>query len=94
MAARSREAIISEILNICMESVCKTGIVTRANLNFKTVGPYLDLLVRNGLIDIIQESNTMYKTTPKGAQLRENFRLIQNGLSIETNLANGIKANQ
>lgn len=94
MAKRSREAIISEILDICMEGVSKTGIVLRANLNFNMVGPYLDLLMRNGLIDIMQESNPMFKTTQKGARLRANFKPIQNGLSIETNHANGIETNQ
>ncbi len=49
---RSRDMIISKILNICIDGASKTKIVYQANLNFKTIKPYLDLLTRTGLIDI------------------------------------------
>lgn len=88
---RSRDVIISQILDICMEGASKTCIVYRANMNFKTVRPYIDLLAKNGLIDIRQESNTIYKTTKKGVGLRESFKQIQRGLAVESNLAAGIE---
>lgn len=43
---RSRQEIISQILEICTKGASKTKIVYQANLNFKTVNPYLELLIR------------------------------------------------
>jgi hypothetical protein len=42
---RSRQEIITQILEICMNGASKTKIVYQANLNFKMVNPYLDLLI-------------------------------------------------
>lgn len=49
---RSKHAIVSEILGICMSGASKTRIVYQANLNFRTVNPYIDLLIKNNLIQI------------------------------------------
>ena len=49
---RSRNEIISQILEICKKGASKTKIVYQANLNFSTVNPYLDLLIKNDLIQI------------------------------------------
>lgn len=49
---RNREEIISQILNICKDGAIKTHVVYQANLNFKTVEPYLDLLVKNNLLEV------------------------------------------
>ena len=38
---RSRDLIISQILFICAKGANKTRIVYQANLNFRTVDPYL-----------------------------------------------------
>ena len=46
---RSREAIITEILEVCEEGATKTRIVYQVNLNFHTVIPYLDLLIKKKL---------------------------------------------
>jgi predicted transcriptional regulator len=74
---RSRESIISEILDICAEGACKTRIVYQANLNFRTVGPYLELLKTNGLIDTMQDSPRKYETTTRGLELLGYFKNIQ-----------------
>ncbi len=78
---RSRDAIIARILNICINGASKTRIVYQANLNFRTVNPYLDLLTKNGLIDVKTEQTVIYKTTPKGLDLLDNFRQIESELS-------------
>jgi predicted transcriptional regulator len=44
---RSRDLIISQILYICTHGANKTRIVYQANLNFRTVDPYLKLLMLN-----------------------------------------------
>jgi predicted transcriptional regulator len=79
---RSRDMIISQILDICIDGASKTKIVYQANLNFRTINPYLDLLTKNGLINVKKEQTIVYKTTPRGLNLLDNFKQIQNELSI------------
>jgi predicted transcriptional regulator len=79
---RSRDVIISKILDICREGAHKTKIVYQANLNFRTVNPYIDLLTKNGLIDAKTDSKiVVYETTAKGLKILDNFKQIQNDLS-------------
>ncbi len=78
---RSRYIIISQILKICIGGASKTKIVYQANLNFKTVKPYIDLLINNGLLNIKQEATIIYETTEKGIQLIEKFNKINSELS-------------
>ena len=73
---RSKYVIVSQILNICKGGANKTKIVYQANLNFRTVLPYIDLLIKNGLLEVKQEKNVSYETTDKGISLLENFELI------------------
>ncbi|MDD1736625.1 MAG: winged helix-turn-helix domain-containing protein, partial [Methanothrix sp.] len=44
---RSRHEILSKILKICLNGASKTRIVYQANLNFRTVNPYLQTLIKN-----------------------------------------------
>jgi predicted transcriptional regulator len=81
MVKRSRDMIISQILGICSNGASKTRIVYQANLNFRTVNPYIDLLTKNGLIDVKKGPTVLYETTQKGVELLENFKQIQNELS-------------
>ena len=73
---RSKYVIISQILNICKDGANKTKIVYQANLNFRTVLPYIDLLIKNGLLEVKQGRNVSYETTDKGISLLDNFELI------------------
>lgn len=68
---RNREEIISQILSICKDGAIKTRVVYQANLNFKTVEPYLELLVRNNLLRVQNEKRRLYETTKKGENLLE-----------------------
>ncbi len=77
---RSRHIIISQILNICVSGASKTRIVYQANLNFRTINPYIDLLTKNGLISIKQGETILYETTERGKELLESFKQIQNEL--------------
>ncbi len=79
---RSRDIIISQILDICIDGASKTKIVYQANLNFRTINPYLELLMKNGLINVKKEQTIIYKTTPRGLSLLDNFKQIQSELSI------------
>ena len=78
---RSRDTIISQILDICVNGASKTRVVYQANLNFRTINPYLELLIRNSLIDVKKEQTLIYKTTPKGLALLDNFKHINSELS-------------
>ena len=69
MARRDRMEIMVSILNTCSRGANKTRIVYQANLNFRTVNPYLDLLEENGLIQVTGNENKLYKTTSKGLEL-------------------------
>jgi len=75
---RSNDVIVSQILKICIHGASKTRIVYQANMNFMTVGPYLDNLIKSGCIESIHEgSRIIYKTTPKGMDLKERFERFQ-----------------
>jgi predicted transcriptional regulator len=77
---RSRQEIISQILEICMDGASKTKIVYQVNLNFKTVNPYLDLLIKNDLIQVNEGRAILYETTPKGLRLLESIKQIHDKL--------------
>jgi predicted transcriptional regulator len=66
---RNREEIISQILHVCKDGAIKTRVVYQTNLNFKTVEPYLDLLIRNNLLEVQNGEKKMYETTQKGENL-------------------------
>ncbi len=78
---RSKNLIISEILNICVDGASKARIVSKANLNFKIVDPYLELLEKNNLIKIKPGRETAYEITDKGRVLLESYNRIRNELS-------------
>jgi len=76
---RSRHEILSKILKICLNGASKTRIVYQANLNFRTVNPYLQTLIKNNLIETCQgeqREHVMYKTTSEGANLQETMTQV------------------
>jgi predicted transcriptional regulator len=77
---RSQHDIILKILDICKSDTSKTRIVISANLNFKTVNSYLDLLIKNDLLQSKREKTILYKTTNKGTDLLYRFKKIQSQL--------------
>ena len=70
---RSRQRIIYEILQICRNGVNKTAIVYQANINFRSVKSYLQVLIENHLIDANQGE---YQTTLKGISLLESINQV------------------
>lgn len=80
---RSRDAIISKILDVCTDGAHKTRIVYQANLNFRTVNPYLELLTKSGMMITQEDRNLiLYQTTARGLALLDNYRQFQYGLSL------------
>ena len=78
---RNRNEIISEILKICITGASKTCVVYQANLNFRTLDPYLQLLIKNDLIRVNQGRHILYETTEKGKCLMETINQVHNTLS-------------
>jgi len=78
---RSKYQIISQILDICVGGACKTKIVYQANLNFRTINPYIDLLTKNGLIKASMGRNISYETTNRGMKLIDDFKQMNSKLS-------------
>jgi predicted transcriptional regulator len=66
---RSRHTIILQILTLCKNGASKTRIVYQGNLNFKTGNFYINILMKNGLINIEDGSPQKYQTTSKGVNL-------------------------
>lgn len=80
---RSKDRIILEILSICAEGENITRIVYRANTNFTTIRAYLDMLIKNGLIEPLQlGSPVLYKTTQKGIQVRNRLKMLHDELEV------------
>ena len=78
---RNRNEIVSEILNICSKGASKTRVVYQANLNFRTVDPYLQLLIKNDLIEVRPGRHVLYETTEKGLNLMKTINQVHNALS-------------
>lgn len=74
---RSREIIIEGILETCKEPATKTRVVYQANLNFRTVKPYLDLLIKSGLLEASREKISTYKTTEKGMNVLGHLKALR-----------------
>ena len=73
---RTKEEIIVSILETCLTGANKTIIVYKSNLNFATIVPYLDSLIKNGFITTIEGAHTKYETTDKGKDLLSGLREI------------------
>jgi predicted transcriptional regulator len=73
---RSRDRIILEVLNICIDPENITRIVYKANTNFTTVKAYMDFLIKNGLIESIDGTPMLYKTTKKGLITRNRLKRL------------------
>jgi predicted transcriptional regulator len=76
-----RIKIILDILDICNSGANKTKIVYQANLNFKMVNVYIDILMNEGLLHPQDASNgKIFLTTIRGKELLKNVRQIYDRL--------------
>jgi predicted transcriptional regulator len=78
MPKRSKDQIIANILSACLGAGAnKTRIVYQVNMNFHTINPHLDLLIEKALLDVVQGSPVLYKTTHRGEKALESLRQIE-----------------
>ena len=80
---RRKDEIISQILITCLDGASKTRIVYNVNLNFRTINPYLQNLLANGLLEAIDGHLVLYKTTEKGAQVLDYMKKIDSLMPIK-----------
>ena len=94
MARRSRDLIVAEILEICMEGALKTHIIYKANLNFQKASKYLEQMEEQGLLShIYKDSKMLYMTTEKGRDLYYMLKKVQNKMWNAHHILVGDKSN-
>lgn len=74
---RDKLDIILRILDIGNTPVKKTHILYKAGINFYQLTRYLDLLLKTGMIEQIDEPFVAYRTTEKGRVLINLFSAIE-----------------
>lgn len=77
---RSKYEIVSEILKISNvpEGANITKIVYSANLNFKNAQQIISELLKNGLLEIVDETGkTRYRTTKKGLEFVDRYDALE-----------------
>ncbi len=77
---RSKDRIIFEILRICADGENITKVVYQANTNFTTIRAYLDMLIKNDLVEVLEVSPVRYKTTENGIAMRNRLRTLHQEL--------------
>jgi predicted transcriptional regulator len=78
---RTNDLIVSQNLKLCVPGASKTRIVYQANMNFLTAKSYLENLIKSECIEAVPNGSRMvYKTTPKGMDLKERFEQYQSAI--------------
>ncbi len=72
---RSRSDITAQILDVAYEGVMKTKILYGAYLSYAQLLEYVDVLVKNGLLEFMEEEKK-YKTTVKGRQYLKSYEYL------------------
>jgi predicted transcriptional regulator len=75
MQYRSRQDIVAAILDIAKHGTIKTRIMYRAFLSYPQLKDYLDLLLKNGLLEH-NASENVYSTTERGMQYLDTYKKI------------------
>lgn len=77
---RDKFTLMTEILNNCVKPVKKTHLLYKAEINFKQLDRYLNLLLSLGLLEPIIEPFNGYEITSKGRQFLDLFN--SNNLTV------------
>jgi predicted transcriptional regulator len=82
---RNRLHIIAQILTVARYGALKTQIMYRASLSFAQLTAYLSLLVKFGLLEVIERNGKLvYKTTAKGIRYLKSYVEIKHLLREST----------
>lgn len=74
---RDKLDIILRILEIGNSPVKKTHILYKAGINFYQLSRYLDLLLKTGMLEQINEPYVAFRTTEKGRVMMNLFSAIE-----------------
>lgn len=74
---RDKLDIILRILDIGNSPVKKTHILYKAGINFYQLSRYLDLLLKTGMMEQINEPYAAFRTTEKGRVMLNLFSAIE-----------------
>ncbi len=77
---RTREDILSEILEACLEEINKKEICWQANLNSVMVAKHLKTLIKHKFVEL---SDDKYKTTEKGMDFLSTYKVMQDSLQYD-----------
>lgn len=79
---RYTNQILYKILEVCNgDGASKTAVVYASEMNFKTIVPYLDLLIENGLLEVISKNAKYYRITSKGDRALNCLRILEELIS-------------
>ncbi len=79
-AKRSKNEILQEILNTCSNGENITQIGHRSNLNLTTARCLIDSLKKDNLLETIDGSPVLYKTTAEGMAFSKRLKVLQDEL--------------
>lgn len=81
---RDKLRILINILEICRENeVNKTSIVYQANINFRVASLYLDMLVKEDLVKVINPGpRERYMTTQNGLEFIDKVKDVYDRLEL------------
>lgn len=74
---RSEIEILADILKVAESGAKKSHIVYKANLNFKIVGGYLNVLISSGLLTGPEGRDNIFSTTEKGIGYLNHFEMFK-----------------
>ena len=77
---RGRFEIIGEILTLTADGAggaVKTSIVYRANLNFNIANRYLNMLLREGLIRVVDGPTMKYRISERGLKFLDMYKNLK-----------------
>jgi len=74
---RDKLQIARDILDVSKEGVRKTHIMYQANLSFKLLEAYVNSLLEQGLLRVVERPVRTYVTTEKGLEFLKEFNSIE-----------------
>lgn len=81
---RTREQIIADILNSCQEGANKTTIAETLGLSNDSANDYLNLLTRNGFLEVHSDKLILYQITSRGIELLKHLEVIEEQIPDRT----------
>lgn len=67
--------ILHDILSVCIKGESITQIVYKSNINFPIARRFLEPMLKNNLLEKINDSPVIYKTTPKGEDILKRLKI-------------------